>query len=227
MSPAQLPLQFPHRPALGGDDFLVAAPNADAVAWLDRWPDWPAPALVIHGAPGCGKSHLCQVFLSASGGRAVSVDALGAATPPEIVGAAPALVIDDVDAALARGLERELFHLYNHVAENRRHLLLTAAAAPSRWEVALPDLRSRLNAAMACEIGPPDDPLMAAVLVKLFADRQLRIDDGVLAFLLLRMERSFDAARRAVAALDAAALAERRNITVPLAREVLGRMERA
>jgi len=223
--PAQLPLEFGHRPALGGDDFLVAAPNADAVAWLDRWPDWPAPALVIHGAPGCGKSHLCQVYLSASGGRAVSIDALRATTPPDLVGAAPALVIDDVDAALAAGLEHELFHLYNFIAESRRHLLMTAAAAPSRWDVKLADLRSRLNAAMACEIGPPDDPLMAAVLVKLFADRQLKIDDGVLAFLLARMERSFDAARRAVAALDAAALAEKRNITVPLAREVLGRME--
>jgi len=225
--PAQLPLDFAHRPALGGDDFLVAAPNAEAVAWLDRWPDWPAPALVIHGAPGCGKSHLCQVFLGASGGRAVSLEALRAASPPQLAGDAPALVLDGIEAGLAAGLELQLFHLYNFVAESRRHLLITAAAAPARWDVQLPDLRSRLNAAVACAIGPPDDRLIAAVLVKLFADRQLKIDDGVIAFLMTRMERSFDAARRLVAALDAAALAERRNITVPLAREVLGRMERA
>lgn len=225
MAPAQLPLQFEHRPALGGDDFLVAAPNADAVAWLDRWPDWPAPALVIHGAPGCGKSHLCQVFLARTGGCAVSRQSLRAAPPPDLLGGAPALVLDDVEAALADGLERQLLHLYNFVAESRRHLLMTARLAPARWPVALPDLRSRLNAALSCEIGPPDDPLMAAVLVKLFADRQLKVDDGVVAFLLARMERSFDAARRLVAALDAAALAEKRNITVPLARDVLGRLK--
>jgi chromosomal replication initiation ATPase DnaA len=141
------------------------------------------------------------------------------------VAGAPAVVIDDVEAILAQGLERQLLHLYNHVAENRRHLLMTAGLAPARWDVRLADLRSRLNAAMACEIGPPDDPLIAAVLVKLFADRQLRIDDGVLAFLLARMERSFDAARRTVAALDSAALAGKRKITVPLAREVLGKGE--
>jgi len=225
MAPAQLPLSFGHRPALGGDDFLVAAPNADAVAWLDRWPDWSAPALVIHGAPGCGKSHLCQVFLARTGGRAISLETLRATPPPDLLGGAPAVVLDDVETALADGLERQLLHLYNSAAEGRRHLLMTARLAPARWEVRLADLRSRLNAAVACEIGPPDDPLMAAVLVKLFADRQLKVDDGVVAFLLARMERSFDAARRAVAALDAAALAERRNITVPLARAVLGRME--
>lgn len=227
MSPGQLPLEFEHRPALGGDDFLVAAPNADAVAWLDRWPDWPAPALVIHGAPGCGKSHLCQVFLAGSEGRSIAIDALRGVAVPDLVGGAPALVVDGVEAVLGAGLERQLLHLYNFVAENRRHLLMTARLAPVRWDVRLADLRSRLNAAMACEIGPPDDPLIAAVLVKLFADRQLKVDDGVLAFVLARMERSFDAARKLVAAIDAAALAERRNITVPLAREVLARLHGA
>lgn len=226
MPSTQLPLAFDFRPALGGDDFLVAATNAEAVAWLDRWPDWPTPVLVIHGPAGCGKSHLAQVFLAMTGGRAVAADLLGdEAALPALVGGAPALVLDGAEAILAAGLERAFLHLYNAVGENRSHLLVTAQSAPSRWDIRLADLASRLKAAMSCAIGPPDDPLIAAVLVKLFADRQLRIDEAVLAFLLAHMERSFDAARRLVAAIDAASLAERRNITVPLVRGVLARLD--
>ena len=45
----QMPLAFDHRPALSGEDFLVAPGNAEAVAWIDRWPDWPMPALIAIG----------------------------------------------------------------------------------------------------------------------------------------------------------------------------------
>lgn len=225
MAADQLPLAFDFRPALGGDDFMVAPPNADAVAWLDRWPDWPTPALVIHGPAGCGKSHLAQVFLALSRGRPLTAALLREEAPPVLVASAPALVIDGAEAMLAADLERQMFHLVNAVAEARRHLLITAQTAPVQWAVGLPDLASRLKAAMSCGIGPPDDALIAALLVKLFADRQLRVDEGVVTFLQARMERSFDAARRLVAALDEASLAQRRAITVPLARDVLARMD--
>ncbi len=215
----QLPLDFDHRPALGGEDFLVAASNAEAVAWIDRWPDWPGPALALHGPPGCGKTHLAHVFRAGAGASLVGARELAAGGPGHLT--APACVVDDAETVLAQGLEEALLHLHNRLAEAGRHLLLAARRPPAHWSVALGDLRSRLNAAAAIAIKPPDDTLIAAVLVKLFADRQLRVDSEVVSFMVARMERSFDAARRLVAALDAAALAERRNITVPLARLVL------
>ena len=215
----QLHLDFDHRPALGGEDFLVAPSNAEAVAWIDRWPDWPGPALALHGPPGCGKSHLAQVFRAGARACLVGARELSAGEPRHLT--ASACVVDDAETLLAEGLEEALLHLHNRLAEAGRHLLLAARRPPARWTVALDDLRSRLNAAAAVAIKPPDDTLIAAVVVKLFADRQLRVDSDVVSFMLARMERSFDAARRLVAALDATALAERRNITVPLARRVL------
>ena len=217
----QLPLDFDHRPALSGEDFLVAPGNAGAVAWLDRWPDWPGPLLAIHGPAGCGKTHLAQVFMAASGARAIGADALGGTEPRHLLAGARACVVEDAEAFLGGDLEEALLHLYNTVQETGRHMMLTARRPPARWPVRLADLRSRLKAAVAVEIGPPDDTLITAVIVKLFADRQLRVDADVVSFMLTRMERSFETARTLVAAVDRAALAERRNITVPLVRGVM------
>ena len=221
--PVQLPLDLPHRPAMAADDFLVAESNRAAVAWLDRWPNWPAPALAIHGPAGCGKSHLAQVWRARTGAPLVRPADLDIATLPGLLPAAvPAVVIDDALGVAGDPVrERALFHLYNLARDAGGHLLLAATTAPSQWGLTLPDLRSRLNAAPAVALGPPDDALLAAVLVKLFADRQIRIGTEVVEYLVVHMERSFDAARTLVARIDAAALAARRRITVPLAREIL------
>jgi chromosomal replication initiation ATPase DnaA len=216
--PAQIPLDLPHRPAMGATDFLVAPCNRDAVTLLDRWPAWPGPALVVHGPEGCGKTHLTHVWRALSGAAAIDRQALKPDTVPVLLGSAHVAVVEDVD----RGIdERALLHLHNVLAEDGGHLLLTARLAPAQWGVALPDLASRLGAAMSAAVGAPDDALLGAVLVKHFADRQLRVDPAVVTFLLARMERSFVAVRDVVAALDAAALAGKRRLTVPLARAVL------
>ncbi len=207
---------------MGAADFLVAPCNRDAVALLDRWPAWPGPALVVHGPDGCGKTHLTHVWRAQSGAAAISRDALTPDAVPDLLGSARAAVVEDAD----RGTdERALLHLHNVLAEDGGHLLLTARRPPAEWGVALPDLASRLGAAMSVAVGAPDDALIGAVLVKHFADRQLAVDPAVVTYLQARMERSFASARTLTAALDAAALAAKRRITVKLARDVLRRLE--
>ena len=221
---SQLALDFDHRPSLGGEDFLVAPQNAEAVRWLDAWPDWPGPALVIFGPGGSGKTHLAQVFEAKSNARRVTPAELRESQPPTYLGDAPAAILEDADGVCGPGgenSEEAVLHLYNHLAESGRHLMLTAKQPPARWGIGLKDLASRLNTASQAGIGAPDDALIAAVLVKQFADRQLKIDADVISFMLTRMERSFEAARSMVAAIDALALSQRRNITLPLVRQVL------
>lgn len=224
----QLALELPHRPALQREDFLVAPANELAVAWIDRWPRWPQPAMLLHGPAGSGKSHLCSVWRRASGAVDLPGEALKSQEPPSLLGAHRAAVIDGFDTLVADcredapALERRVLHLYNLLREREGHLLLTGRNPPAGWRIALPDLRSRLGAAPAVELGRPDDRLIEAVLVKLFADRQLRVAPDVIRFLLPRIERSFAALRDLVAELDRASLAARREITIPLARAVLG-----
>lgn len=211
---------------MGCEDFLVAPSNADAVAWLDRWPSWPAPALTVFGPAGCGKSHLAQVWRARSHAVMTAGDALDGADLPGLLALANAVVVEDADAVAGRPAREEaLFHLYNLAREQQGHLLLLSRKAPSRWRARLADLRSRIKGAPAVEVRPPDDALLAAVLVKLFADRQLRPGMEVVTYLLARMERSLDFARRLVAALDHASLAAHRGVTVPLAREVLSELQ--
>ena len=211
---AQLALDLGHRPALGASDFLVAPGNREAVAWLDRWPAWQAPGLVIYGPRGCGKSHLVNVWRARSGAAVVVADTLAEAGTQ----AARALAVEDAGGGLD---ETALFHLYNMVVERGGTIVLTAADAPARWGLCLPDLASRLAALPAVAVSRPDDRLLAAVLVKLFADRQLGVAPEVIGYLLARIERSFHAAGRVVEALDHASLADHRRITVPFVRQVL------
>lgn len=214
----QLALELEYRPALGADDFLVAPCNRDAIAWLDRWPDWPAPALTVHGPARCGKTHMAQVWRARSGARIAGHDDI-AGLPRRILNdGATCWVVDGAAAGLD---EREFLHFFNLVAERGGHMLITARTAPARWPIALADLRSRLVAAPAVAVGRPDDELIGAVLVKLFADRQLSVGAEVLSYMLARMERSFAAAHALAAALDREALAARRRITIPLARGVM------
>ncbi|MDV7340181.1 DnaA/Hda family protein [Terasakiella sp. A23] len=213
----QLPLNFDFRPSMSGDDFLVSDCNTQAVQWLDRWPDWPSPFLVIYGEAGCGKTHLAEVFRQATG--AVLLD-LADNDPYAQMGQATTGVVDDIDGILANH-EQALFHLYNFAKENGAQILITSKSAPADWQVNLPDLRSRMGTAPAIEIGQPDDRLMEAVVIKLFSDRQLQIEPDVSAYMLSRMERSFDQARTLVAEIDRQSLSQKRKITIPLVRSVL------
>jgi DnaA regulatory inactivator Hda len=217
----QLAFDLNHRPALGEEDFLVAPCNAEAVGWIDRFPKWPSHALIISGPPGSGKTHLSRVFMAKA--KAVELPAtslLDDAIP--VLPDAAAVVIEDADMLAGHAVAEEaLFHLYNQAKSSGSSLLFTAGSPASRWEIKLADLSSRLRSLPSVEISEPDDTLITTILVKLFADRQIAIDDTVLQYVVPRIERTFSAIQKFVAAADKKALEDKRKITVPLARAVL------
>ncbi|OUS14981.1 DNA replication protein [Rhodospirillales bacterium 47_12_T64] len=223
MDSSQLPLDLGHRPALGREDFLIAPCNEVAVAWIDRWPDWPGHALAFYGPSGCGKTHLAHVWQTESAAISISTKDLLNSDPDELLLQQNNCILDDLEQDLVASpeLQRKLFHLYNFVREEGGTILFTGQEAPARWAISLPDLASRLSAIPSFEMGSPDDFLFEALLVKLFYDRQLTISKEVLRFLVLRLDRSFEAAREIVRNLDQASLASQREITIPFAKSVL------
>jgi chromosomal replication initiation ATPase DnaA len=214
----QLTFDLPRGIALSRSDFLISDSNAAAIAWIDRWSDWPCRALALHGPGGCGKTHLVHLWCAQTAGVIVPGEALSVEMVARLVSERRHRVaIDDAD----RASELALLHLYNFCIESRGSLLVAARQPPAAWTVVLPDLDSRLRAALAIEIGLPDDALLGAVLVKHFADRQLRVAPEVIAYLLTHIERSFAAAAEMTSRLDVVSLRDRRAITVTLARQVV------
>lgn len=187
-----LPLAWPAD--LDPARLAITDANREAAAWLAAPAVWPVPVTLLVGGEGSGKSHLAAWFAASC----------------------PARVIEHADTADPEAL----FHAWN-AATRACPLLLTSRLAPRDWGHGLADLASRLAATPLVRLGDPDDDLLAAVIAKLFAERGLKVGDDLVRWLVVRIERSLVAAREVVAALDAAALARRRPVTIPLAREVI------
>ncbi len=219
---AQLPLDFGHRTALGREDFIAAPCNENALLWIDRWPDWPATGLALYGSSGCGKTHLAEIWRARSAAVVVAAAAFRDRDAAEIISDAPNMVVENIRSDIS---EKTLLHRYNFMGERGGHILFTALEPPARIAFRLPDLRSRLRAMPAISIADPDDTVLGAVMRKMFEDRQLPVGEDIIPFLLARMERSYSAARSIAAEIDRLTLAERRQVTIPLARLALSAEE--
>ena len=210
-------------PTFAREDFVVSEGNREALAWIDRWPDWPAPALALSGPPGSGKTHLARIWATRANAAVLDAPDLEGKSVPDLTALSEAharILIDHAD----RAPERALFHLYNLMRERRGYLLLVAELPPAHWRIELPDLASRLRAAPAVVVAPPDDELLGSIILKQLSDRQLHAGPGVVQYLVARMERSAETARRVVAALDQRALSESREIDRRLAADVLAEL---
>ena len=215
--PEQLVFELPHRAAMGLEDFLVSDSNAAAVALVDRWPDWPIGAAILVGPKGSGKTHLANVWQLRAEATPHAASSLTRESVPTVASAG-AVIIENIETLTD---EAALFHLLNLVREQRLQVLLTTDAAPGDLKIALPDLHSRLKALPLASIEAPDDALLRAVLVKLFADRQLSVDPHIVDYVLVRMERSMSAAERFVAEADRQALVLQRRVTRAIAAAAL------
>jgi len=220
MTPEQLSFDLPVREALGRDDFFVSPANAEAVAMIEGWQGWPSRKLLLVGPRGSGKTHLAHVWASLGEARIVTAQGLVRADIPDL--ATGNVAVEDCDTIAGdAATEEALFHLHNLALAEGRTVLFTATRAPKHWGLTLPDLASRMQGTLAITLREPDDALLAAVLMKLMADRQLAPSPETVPYLTRRIDRSFEAARDVVERLDALALATGRPINRALAAKVL------
>jgi chromosomal replication initiation ATPase DnaA len=220
-APLQMRLPFPVQQRYDRAAFHPSASNQAALTLIDRWPEWPSHVAAIYAESGAGKTHLLRIWAARAGAALID----GATLTDEAVFAVPepfTAAIDDADGAANRAEgARALFHALNRAQQEGGSVLLTGRAHPSFWLTALPDLRTRLSALPALAVEPPDDALLAAVLTKSFADRQLRAAPALIAYLVSRMERDLKSAERLVMALDRAALETGKPIGFDLAERLI------
>lgn len=218
----QLLLPLSLSPQMTADHFCVGSSNQDAWAWIQAWPEWPTPGLVIYGPSGCGKTHLARVFQEKTQALWLDPETISVETPLALLEQNNLFIVDAVDQLLQTIPTVELFllQLYNLAKEQKGALLFFAHEPPARWGCLLPDLTSRLNTLPVIPVQAPDDTLLTQVLVKLFHDDQLVVSDAVLVYLLRHMERSFASAQKMVRMLNELSLQEKRPITIDLCRRV-------
>jgi len=191
----QIALPF-HWPVADRDeDFLISDANRDAFDHFKRWSLWPVHATLLTGPRKSGRSLLGRIFVRKTGGR----------------------LFDNAEDHE----EEALFHAWNDAQATRRPLLIVADAPPPRWTVKLPDLRSRLAATPQIAIAPPDDLLLAALVMKLLGDRGVAAPPELADFLVPRIERSYVGVLKVVDALDRAVLSHHKRLTVPVAKRAL------
>lgn len=212
----QLAFDLPGTEAMTREHFFVASSNALALQAVERWATWPGRKLLLVGPEGAGKTHLAHVWAALADAVILPATALAETGIADLSGRA--VVIENADRI--GPAETQLFHLHNLVTASGA-LLLTARTPPRDWGLRLPDLVSRMQATPIARLEAPDDALLSAVLVKLFADRQVAVPANLIPYLVGRMPRSIGSARALVAALDAQALALGRPITRALAGAVL------
>jgi hypothetical protein len=193
MRQISLPFDWPGQGTDG--DFLVSDANSVAVRHLEGWSDWPLAISVLSGPSLSGRSMLGRRFAAMSGGR----------------------VIDD-----AEGQEdRLLFNAWNDAQTSRRPLLLIGLRAPTLWDVALPDLKSRLAAAPHIAIEEPDEPLARALVERALGAMGANYAADLPEWLLRRIERSYAAIADVTRLLNEAALSSGRKISAAMAKEAL------
>jgi chromosomal replication initiation ATPase DnaA len=222
----QIPLDLGARRAVGRQDFQIGSSNIAAVSLIDRWPEWPAPLLIISGPPASGKSHLAAVWAEKSNAEMIRPEMLLSRTAEQIAEAGKHLVLDGLDPWLGdKQAETTLFHLYNIFWSEKRNILATMRMTPMQTPFVVADLASRVCSSLTAQIQPPDDMLLASVLIKLFTDRQLSVTNDVIQYVLPRMERSFAAAHDIVDRADRLALSQKRGVSVPLMRHVMAEIQ--
>lgn len=214
---SQLPLPLEAREQLGRKDFIAAPGNEAALSFIDSWPVWPAKAAALYGPAASGKSHLAAIWRAKADAIVLNAADLTAVQRDD----QRALVIEDVDGnEPSEERDLALLALFDHGA----NFLLTGRDPPSVWRIRLPDLASRFSALPAFPLGAPDDALLSALIVKLFADRQLTVPETIAAHILNALERSPGAVRDFIVKADTYALSLHRKITPSLIRELLAAM---
>lgn len=217
VAPRQLVLALNHAESFSREDFLAGPSNAAALALIENWPDWPDRMMALVGPEGSGKTHLASIWAESAGARVLTAKLLEHDDLPAAL-ATGALVLEDLEPA---GLdEPALFHLINLAREERAYVLITARTAPTIFPVTIYDLASRLRAISVVTLYAPDDALLRSLIIKLAADRQIAMDETLVSYLANRIERSFAAARAAVARLDEEAMRQHRPVTRALAAEL-------
>lgn len=216
----QYTLSIPSEASYMQEDFITSPSNEAAKKWIDLWPEWQGsiyPRIsYIYGPTGCGKTHLAKIWQSHSCAKQITKLDL---RKLNYHSDANSYLLEDIEEFLRE--EITLLHFLNYIIEQNKFLLITAKTSAYDLSLKLPDLTSRLHAIKSYQIFEPTTILAEQMLVKIFSDMQIMVNEEVVKYLSNRIQRSYNAIKQTVEILNKASLEQNKKITIPLVKEVL------
>ena len=217
----QLYFEMPNKTSLGVEDYIVTDSNNFAFDLIVKMVKGEINFGLISGPPYSGKTHLCKILVkNANNYKSFCIDRdyqniLDRFEVSDI------LILENIDKVKHDKAEQDLFHIINLVKENNKKLLMTSRKSISEIDLSLEDLKSRLNSILEAKIKEPDDQLMELILIKIFNDKQLKINPNVIDFLMSRLVRSYKSINLFIEKIDKFSLEKGKKITIPLINDLL------
>ena len=217
----QLYFEMPNKKALGIEDYIITDSNNFAFDLIVKMVKGEINFGLISGPPYSGKTHLSKILIkNARNYKTLYFDGdyqniLDRFEDSDF------FILENIDKAKHDKFEHELFHIINFAKENNKKLLMTSRKRISEIDLNLEDLKSRLNSILEAKIKEPDDQLMELLLIKIFNDKQLKINPNIIDFLVSRLERSYESINLFIEKIDKFSLEKGKKITIPLINDLL------
>ena len=214
---------FPYSENYSRDNFIVGEVNKISYHAINSWPHWHdngrfSRIRIIIGTKRSGKTHLSHIWSLKSGAQFVNINTMNIHTD---IAENNCYIIEDIDK-IDQNYHESLLHIINKITDYQSaYLLMTSSTDIGQMDVSLPDLYSRLRSMMAFIINAPDDEILRTILVKLASDRQIRLNDTVINYVLSRIPRDYESILKFIDSLDHYSLQHKKDITINVAREIL------
>ena len=169
------------------DDFFVSKCNYFAFSLIESWPKWEKNILNIYGEKFCGKSHLSEIFKRKHKAIIIKNDEINNNFFNKIR-YYENIILDNLEFLSD---EKILYSIFNFVEQYNKYLIINSIDSINSIEFTLPDLKSRLKNCIFAKIDKPDDDMIFALVLKHFADRQIKIEKKIIEYITKRIERSY------------------------------------
>jgi len=118
--------------------------------------------------------------------------------------------------------EEKIFHIVNNCILNNIKILITSNYKINEIIFKYKDLSSRLKTFSILEINQPNDEMLLTILTKLLIEKQFIINSNdIFEYILRRVDRSYYGINEIVNKLDILSLEKKRQLTIPLIKEIL------
>ena len=213
----QLLFKFNYKQNFNYDDYFVSKSNFFAFNLLDTWPKWEKNVINICGEKYSGKTHLSEIFLNKNKGKILDSKKF-IFNEAHNLRIYQNIILEDFNNDID---EESIFSLINFVDQNNKYLVINSLKPINEMNFNLKDLKSRSKNSLVAKIEDPDDQLIKVLLAKNFSDRQIKIDNKLIEFIVKRITRSYGKIFEFIYKIDEMSLKMKKSIDLKTVKKVL------